>query len=118
VLTMQMMMTLILTPAMRVKTITDWVSGTALNEECIETVSMYKYSIYWNCQYIHVYWQHKYWVYIQRVSMKAKYSSIRYLLEYSSIGYINARYIYRAKSASMHSKYKIINSALVYRNCV
>jgi hypothetical protein len=32
---------------------------------------MYKYRIYWNCQYIHV------------------YSSIRYLLEYSSIGYKN-----------------------------
>jgi hypothetical protein len=44
--------------------------ATVLNEECIETVNMYKYSIHWNCQYIHVYWQHKYWVYIEHVSMK------------------------------------------------
>jgi hypothetical protein len=34
----------------------EWVVGFSWthNEECIETVSMYKYSIYWNCQNIHV----------------------------------------------------------------
>ena len=38
-------------------TLIEWVVGFSLthNEECIETVSMHKYSIYWNCQYIHVY---------------------------------------------------------------
>ena len=76
VLTMQMMMTLILTTSLRVKTNTDWMSSMVLNEECLETVNMHKYSIYWNCQYIHV------------------YSSITYVLEYSSIVYKNTGYIY------------------------
>jgi hypothetical protein len=45
-------------------------------------------------------------------------SSIRHVLEYSRIGYIYARYIHTAWSASKHSKYKIINNDLVYRKCI
>ena len=53
-------------------TLIEWVVGFSLshNEECIETVSMHMYSIYWHCQYIHVYWTPKCWVYIERVCMK------------------------------------------------
>ena len=114
-------------------TLIEWVVGFSLthNEECIETVSIHKYSIYWNGQYIHVYSSIRYVLEYSSIGYKntgyicsvlvwkyALYSSIRYVLEYSSIGYIYVRYMYTAWSESMHSKYKVINSALVYWNCI
>jgi hypothetical protein len=75
-------------------------------EECVETVTMYKYSINWNCQHIHVYSSIRYVLEYSSIGYKnigyicnvvvwkyALYSSIRYVLEYSSIGYIYVRYI-------------------------
>ena len=67
-----------------------------------ETVSMYMYIGHNNTGYI----------YNVLVLEYAYYSSIRYVLEYSSIGHIYDRYIYRG--SSIHSQYKIINSVLVY----